>query len=153
MEIAVAVFRTRLNLFCMVRDTYKTRARGGSESRRDTITMGRVFAASPRPAQKTPDGCVLIEQVENLLFSRARADQTRHVLTGEFDDLHQALSYLSGRFRLPLAHPCIQSLDQYIHGDIPLTFSLPPPVCRAANAAPRAAHLHYSGEPDPRQAD
>jgi hypothetical protein len=140
-EIAVAVFRTRLNLFCVVRGTYKTSACGGLKSCRDTIATGRVFAASPRSANQTSPGCGLIEQVENLLFSSARADQIQHVLVGEFDDLRHALSHLSGRFRLPLAQPCVQSLHQYIHGDIlphiqSTSAGLPRRERRAAPCAP-----------------
>src|ERR1017187_5588417 len=102
-KIAVGILRTRLSLFCVVRGTYNTSARGGLGSWRDTITTGRVFAASPRSANQTSPGCGLIEQVENLLFRRARAHQIENVLVGQVNDLCYALSYVSRRFRLPLA--------------------------------------------------
>ena len=80
--------------------------------------MGRVFAAIPRSASQMSPGCGLIEQVENLLFGGARAHQIESVVVGELDDLRCALSHLSRRFRLPLAQPCVQPLNQYVHGGI-----------------------------------
>ena len=63
-------------------------------------------------------GCGLIEQVENLLFGGARAHQIENIVVGEFNDLRYALAYLSRRFRLPLAQPCVEPLNQYVHGGI-----------------------------------
>ena len=60
----------------------------------------------------------IVEQVENLLFCGARAHQIENVVVGEFNDLRYALSHLSRRFRLPLSQPCVQPLNQYVHGDI-----------------------------------
>ncbi|MFN7920539.1 MAG: hypothetical protein U0Q16_10615 [Bryobacteraceae bacterium] len=50
-----------LLLFWLVNGTYKTNARGASESCRDTMTTGRVFAAKPRSANQTSPGWGLIE--------------------------------------------------------------------------------------------
>src|ERR1019366_3939653 len=68
-------------------------------------------------SQMSP-GCGLIEQVENLLFGGPRAHQIENVVVGEFNDLRYALPHLSRRFRLPLAQPCVQPLNQYVHGGI-----------------------------------
>ena len=61
-------------------------------------------------------GCGIVEQVEDLLFNGARAHQIENVVVGEFNDFGYALSYLSRCFRLPLAQPCVQPLNQYVHG-------------------------------------
>ena len=82
------------------------------------MTRSRVFAASPRSASQTSPGCRLIEQVEDLLFSGARAHQIEDLMVGEFDNLCHALSYLSRRFRLPLAQSGFQGLNQGIHGEV-----------------------------------
>src|ERR1035437_1202272 len=141
-KIAAGILRTRLSLFCVVRGTYNTSARGGLGSWRDTITTGRVFAASPRSANQTSPGCGLIEQVENLLFRRARAHQIENVLVGQVNDLCYALSYVSRRFRLPLAQPGVQPFHQYIHGGIlpQIQFSSAgPPSAEPPDASGKAA--------------
>jgi len=79
---------------------------------------GRVFAASPRSANHTSPGHGLIEQVQNLLFGRARTQQVKHVAAGEIDDFRDALSHLGRRLRLPFAQPGVQLLRQSVHGSL-----------------------------------
>ena len=96
-----------LSLFCVVRGTYNTSARGGLGSSHDTITTGRVFAASPRSANQTSPGCGLIEQVEDLLFGGAGAREIEDIVVREFDDFRDTISRLGGRPRLPLAQSSV----------------------------------------------
>jgi len=100
------------------------RARGGLESWRDTITTGRVFAVSPKSANQTSPGCGFIEQVEDLLFDSTLTHQIENVMVSEFHNLGNPLSHLSSCFRLPLAQPSVQPLNQRIHNDAPPTLSL-----------------------------
>jgi len=67
----------------VVRSTYKTRASGGPGSWRETSTTGRVLIASPTSANQISRGWGSIEQVENLLFSGARARDIKDVVIGE----------------------------------------------------------------------
>ena len=71
-----------LSLLWVVRGTYKTRDRGGSGSWRETMTMGRVLAASPRSASQISPGRGFIEQVQDLLFGGARAHDIQDVVIG-----------------------------------------------------------------------
>lgn len=52
-------------------------------------------------------GWGLIEQVQDLLFSRARASNIEDVVIGEFYHFSDALPGLSRRFRLPLAQSSV----------------------------------------------
>ena len=69
-------------------------------------------------------------------------------MVGEVNDLRYALPYLIRRFRLPLSQPYVQPLNQYVHGDIPLIFSLALPIpgvetrLQAKSAPSRAALFH-----------
>src|ERR1035438_1105212 len=91
----------------VVRGTYKTRDRGGSGSWRETMTTGRVLAASPRSAGQISPGWGFIEQVEDLLFGGARARDIKDVVIGEFYNLNDALPGLSCRLRFPLAQSSV----------------------------------------------
>jgi len=71
------------------------------------MTTGRVLAASPRSASQISPGWGLIEQVQYLLFSGARASNIQDVVIGEFYHLSDALSGLSRRFRFPLAQSSV----------------------------------------------
>src|SRR5450759_2897796 len=82
------------------------------------MEYGYCGTASPGQANQTSPGCGLIEQVENLLFRCARPHQIENVLVGEVHNLCYALSYVSRRFRLPLAQPGVQPLHQHIHGSL-----------------------------------
>src|SRR5215472_9157508 len=62
----------------------------GSGSWRETMTMGRVLAASPRSASKISPGWGFIEQVQDILFSGARARDIQGVVIGEFCHLGDA---------------------------------------------------------------
>src|SRR5579871_1231967 len=97
---------------------YKTRDRGGSGSWRETMSMGRVLAASPRSASQISPGWGFIEQVEDLLFGGARACDVKDAVIGEFDHLSDTLPGFCRRFRLPLAQSSIQFLRQGVHGDL-----------------------------------
>jgi len=107
-----------LLLRCVVRGTYKTRARGGKGSWRETMTTGRVLAARPKSANQISPGWGFIEQVEDLLFDGARARDVKDIVIGEFYDLSDALPGFCRRLRLPLAQSSIQFLRQGVHGDL-----------------------------------
>jgi hypothetical protein len=74
------------------------------------MTTGRVLAASPRSANQISPGPGFIEQVENLLFRRARARDVKYVVIGEFYHLGDALSGFCRSLRLPLAQSGVQFL-------------------------------------------
>jgi hypothetical protein len=74
------------------------------------MTTGRVLAASPRSASQTSPGWGFIEQVQDLLFSDARARDIKDVVIGELNHLGDALPGLCRRFRLPLAQSSVQFL-------------------------------------------
>jgi hypothetical protein len=99
----------------VVRGTYRTRDRGGLGSRRDTMTTGRVFAASPRSANQISPGWWLIEQVKDLLFGGARARDIKDVLIAELYNLSDALSGLCRCLRLPLTQSSVQFFRQGVH--------------------------------------
>jgi hypothetical protein len=61
-------FIRTVSLRWVVRGTYNTIDRGGSGSWRETITTGRVLAASPRSASQISPGLGFVKQVEDLLF-------------------------------------------------------------------------------------
>src|SRR5271163_3392485 len=73
------------------RQRHFVRVRGGSASWRETMTTGRVLAASPRSASQISPGRGLIEQVEDLLFGSARARNIKDVVVGEFYNFNNAL--------------------------------------------------------------
>ena len=100
------------------------RARGGSGSWRETMTTGRVLAASPRSASQISPGWGFIEQVEDLLFGGARAREIEDTVIGEFYDLGNALPYLRRRLWLPLAQSSVQFLRQSIHDRLLLSFQV-----------------------------
>lgn len=81
--------------------------RGGSGSRRETMTTGRFLAASPRSASQISPGWGFIEQVEDLLFSGARARDIKNVVIGELYHLSNALPGLRCRLRFPLAQSSV----------------------------------------------
>lgn len=66
----------------VVSGTYKTRDRGGSGSWRETMTMGRALAASPRSASQILPGWGFIEQGQDLLFGGARERDIQDVVIG-----------------------------------------------------------------------
>ena len=111
----------------MVRGTYKTRDRGGLESWWETMTTGRVLAASPRSASQISPDRGFIEQVEDLLFGGARARDIKEILIGELYRLHDALPGLCRRIRLPLAQSLVQLLRQGVHDGLLLFNAIDPP--------------------------
>ena len=74
----------------------------------ETVTTGRVLAASPRSASQISPGWGFIEQVEDLLFGGARARYIKDVVISELYYFGDALPGLCRRLRLPLAQSLIQ---------------------------------------------
>jgi hypothetical protein len=91
------------------------RDRGGSGCSRETMTTGRVLAASPRSASQMSPGWGFIEQVEDLLFGGTRTREIKDVVVGELYDLGDALPGLRRRLRLPLAQSRVQLFRQGVH--------------------------------------
>lgn len=75
-----------LERFCAVRGTYRTSARGGSSSLRETMITGRVLAANPRSASQTSPGYGFIQHPQHVFFARSRAHQVEYILIGDLDN-------------------------------------------------------------------
>src|SRR5437764_221530 len=106
-----------MSLRWVVRGTYSTRDRGGSGSRRETMTTGRVLAACPRSANQISPGWGFFEQVEDLLFGAARARDIQDVVIGELYYLSDALPGFCRCLRFPLAQSSVWFLRQGVHDD------------------------------------
>ncbi len=84
------------------------------------MTTVRVLAASPRSASQISPGWGFIKQVEDLLFSGARARDIKDAVISEIHYLRYALPGLCRCFRFPLAQSSVQFLRQNVHdGHLP----------------------------------
>src|ERR1043166_2117663 len=99
------------------------RSTPGSGSDLETITTGRLFAASPRSANQTSPGSRFIENVQYVLFHGPRANHVKSIVVRQFDDL----SYNSSDFVSCGHSPTLKLLIQFLRDGIhfhPHQFSL-----------------------------